>query len=698
MDKSQSRKIISVTATAVICAIFIVVMYFCSPTIPIVPQTSGELTFTHDYENENGEKLSETITAALGKDLAAVRICDMGTLGKVTKVNYVPDRFLHSGELSQDIQIVDLTKPFKFAKKGTLIFIFANLDPYSSDFKDRVDALAPFKMGDDWHFTLSLPEIFCASNIYYRAQLIESNGQIENYDFSTYSLNYKKTTDTASFATATTYIDLSFYTRREALEDTYRQSQIITIHYQSDGGYYSGIKDAPLIGEESAVKGIEQNSQNLLLSVVILSIVVLAVLIVLSIVEKSVKFVSAIVWVTGVSIMLFSRFIMGGATSSPLLFTAISLSVSFVILGGALFAMCKNIGKVPLKIILPALSGLGALLAFLCPFIPYEATVAMRTVCTAIKAVCVFALISFITMSLIKKDDSSILQVMCTAIIAVAIVASLFMPQIFPAQLNPMFYLNAALSVCTFVGVVWVIMDMKRSNVYLTENLHKEVDRQIADIKAVIDDRDKLLQFVSHDMKKPLASAVALCDTAIERASDAEQIKTISIIRQDANRVIDNLSKIGAYARFNFIAEPSKVINMQELCALLYKYHEFDCSANGIILKNNVTVPAKAFVKQKALENVVSNIIINAIEHACCQTVTLSLKSVKNNVILCIADDGKGIAEDIDIFKPYISENKTETGGVGLYICKNMIESMNGQLTYESDDGGSTFFIQLLKA
>ena len=66
--------------------------------------------------------------------------------------------------------------------------------------------------------------------------------------------------------------------------------------------------------------------------------------------------------------------------------------------------------------------------------------------------------------------------------------------------------------------------------------------------------------------------------------------------------------------------------------------------------------------------------------------------------MLAIADNGKGIDADLDVFAPYVSENDNETGGVGLYICKNIIESMNGDLTYETGQTGTTFYISLLKA
>lgn len=693
------KKIITVISFAVFSALFIITLFFSAPKIVDVPQTTGSVTYVRGWLPD-GSYSDEKITAEIGEHITAVRINDLTDLGRLTKVNYVPDRFIAPTNLSEDIQIVDLTEPFNFAEKGTLIFIVMNLDPYAEDFYEQSQKLSPHKLGDYWHFTISLPAVFSAANVYQKVNLVARYGEIENYDFTDFNTNYDKKTDKFSAETGKTTIDLNFYTRRNALDDQLNSAQTITVHYQSSGGAYSGISDYPLIGTEGDVRSINQISNNLLIAFAVLAAVVFAVLAVLSVVERSKKFIAAIVWVFGITLLLLCRYLLSSVTSAPLLWTALALAMPFVILGGAQLAMMdRSLGKIPTQYISPAFSAVGALFAFICPFVPFGAANAMSIVCIVIKALGAISLTAFIGLAIFgKKDEHGILQTSCAAIIAVAIIGSLFLPHIFPAQINPVFWLCVAATIVTFFSVVIVIMDMKRSNVYLTENLHKEVERQVKDIKAVIADRDNLLQFVSHDMKKPLTSAVTLCDTAIEREKDDEQIKTISIIKQDAERVIINLSEIAAYAKLNYLAEPSQVVDMSELCALLFKYHRFDCDANGIILKNSVDSPVKAFVKPKGIENVVSNIIINAIEHAHCSTITLTVKTDKNKVVLCIIDDGKGIDESLDIFKPYVSENNNETGGVGLYICKNIIESMNGELTYETSNGGTTFFISLLKA
>ncbi len=691
---SYIKKILPAIACAVLSALFIVLMFFCSPKIEAVPETNGEITVTA-YEGEG----SQERTYIIGNDVTAVRINDLERLGRIAAVNYIPDKFVKPDSLTDGMQLVDLTKPFNFAEKGTLIFVVLNLDPWATDYNDQIKSLNEYKLGDSWRFTISLPKIFCASNIYLKKNLISQNGTIENYDFIEYTDSYMLQTDNLSRHTDRTVIDLKFDNSRELMSHTLIAAQIVTVHYQSTGGAYAGITECPLIGTKTAVTGATGNSQSLLIAFAILSAVVLAVFVVLSVLERSCEFVSAITWVSGIFIMLLARFFLSGATSLPLLWTSLWLASSFVVLCGALLANKASFGKVPANHICAIVSAAGAVLAFIRPFVPLAVYSVLTVVCTVVKALSVAALLIFIGFATFgKQENGNILRTLCSVLIDVAVLASLFLPQVFPTQYNPMFWMCVATVTATFISVFIIFTEMKKSNVYLTDNLHMEVERQIKDIKAIIDERDKLLQFVSHDMRKPLNSSVSLLDAVIEREKDTEQIKTLQIIRQNDLRVVANLSEIAAYAKYNYVSEPSQVVDLSELCEDICRFYSFDCNANGIVLKNLVNRKYRVFVKTQGLESALSNIIMNAVEHANCSVITLSAKSVKNKVVLNIADNGKGISADMDVFKPYVSENKPDTGGIGLYICKNIIESMNGSLTYDSGQNGTTFRISLLKA
>lgn len=249
MNSRRVKKIAAVLSCAALAALFIITLYFSAPKIADVPETRGEIAYIRYADG-----VSQTQVFDIGTDITAVRISDLADLGRITKVNYVADRFVRPGNLSTDMRIVDLTKPFEYARKGTLIFVIASLDPWAEDFDAQTERLAEYKIGDYWRFTVQLPEIFCASNVYQKANLVARNGDIANYDFADYNTNYDIKTEKFSAQTDKTDIGLQFYTKRESMANSFASAQLVTVHYQSAGGAYSGIADCPLVGAENAVK------------------------------------------------------------------------------------------------------------------------------------------------------------------------------------------------------------------------------------------------------------------------------------------------------------------------------------------------------------------------------------------------------------------------------------------------------------
>lgn len=698
MGKARNQ-LIAIVISLILSVAFIMLFCFRIPDVAPVPETTGEIKqVTYDKDEETGEVKRTEKIFVIGKDITAVRINDLSDLGSVTKVNYVPDRFVSWTGIPDDVMIVDLTENFEFAEKGTLFFIVMNLDPFAEDFVSQKNNLESHRVGDYWRFTVSVPQIFGASNVYVRSQLFERHGEIEDYNFIEFSTSYDKVTNRYLPETDRTQVDIDFYTRREVM-DNFASASIITIHYQSDGGLFSGIKDFPVIGTEHAVKSCIERSSSLLLAGFILSAMVLAVLIVLSVLKHTAKFVPEIIMNIGVLLMFVSWYISLSRTSMPLFWKGINNSSVFILLGGVILSVGKNFKKFPLKFSMSGVFAAGALASFCVPFLPFGAAEFTVTALNVLKALGIAFIALFVLAGAFDgKNTPSVLRPVCAVLIGVASVMSFRFSHIYLAQRNPLFWIYAAVVTADFITIFKIFMNTEKSNAYLTANLNLEVERQVKDIRSVISERDKLLQFVSHDMKKPLSSSSILIDNLIERESNGEQVKALNIVKQNTDRVLDNLSELASYARYNYISEPSQALNVKELFASLYKYCSADCEACGIILKNLVTEEYNVFAKRQGLENAVTNIILNAVEHADCTEIELSAHTDKNKVVFEISDNGKGISPDTEVFKPYISENKPESGGLGLYICKNIIESMNGELSYIRRNGKTVFIIVLLKA
>jgi signal transduction histidine kinase len=101
------------------------------------------------------------------------------------------------------------------------------------------------------------------------------------------------------------------------------------------------------------------------------------------------------------------------------------------------------------------------------------------------------------------------------------------------------------------------------------------------------------------------------------------------------------------------------------------------------------------------LAQVIENLFTNAIKYASGAAIIVLLDQVGENVLITFMDRGPGINSESLPFifdRFYRARNeKTITGtGLGLYICKQIIEAHRGKIWAESTPGqGTTFFIEL---
>ena len=193
--------------------------------------------------------------------VASVSIKDLASLNYLPYVNYTPDVFLTpKSEVSGTP--VNLSQKHSFAQKGTFLFVIRNLDPTDENFSQQAEALAPVLQGDSsWHFTLHIPKIWSACNVYVNYILTDRIGALSDYDFVEYS-DYVGTTSDHVNKTAPLILDLSFYSRQHTIyADPLSAATVVTIHYEAESNNAAGIDGIPVIGSPSDVKSLVSNDQ-----------------------------------------------------------------------------------------------------------------------------------------------------------------------------------------------------------------------------------------------------------------------------------------------------------------------------------------------------------------------------------------------------------------------------------------------------
>lgn len=204
---------------------------------------------------------------------------------------------------------------------------------------------------------------------------------------------------------------------------------------------------------------------------------------------------------------------------------------------------------------------------------------------------------------------------------------------------------------------------------------------------------------VAHEIKNPL-TPMRLTVQNFQRKFNPEDVNIHSKVDEYSKTLIqqiDTMSSI-ASAFSNFAKMPAQqketlnVVNVVKLALDIFNedYIFFTSDKVEIISKFDRT----------QLIRVVTNLVKNAIQAISKDRrprIIVNVTAKENNVIITVSDNGVGVSEDIKekIFEPKFT-TKTSGMGLGLAMVKNIVETYNGTITFETEKDKGTKFIVVL--
>jgi len=243
------------------------------------------------------------------------------------------------------------------------------------------------------------------------------------------------------------------------------------------------------------------------------------------------------------------------------------------------------------------------------------------------------------------------------------------------------------------------------------EVLLGELNATQAELQRSLRMRDEFMSLVAHELRTPLNTLfleTQMRSLQLKRgnlpAFNPEQMS--SMIKRDERqikamiRLIDDMLDVSRMKSGTLSIRPAKV----ELMALLERVVN-DLSLQAAAAGANVVLvphdPVEGFWDEFRIEQVVVNLLTNALRYGGGGAVEVSVQMEGCNARISVRDHGKGIAPDFleRIFEPY--ERGAKSGepkglGLGLYISRQLALSHGGQLTVESTPGeGATFSLIL---
>ena len=217
------------------------------------------------------------------------------------------------------------------------------------------------------------------------------------------------------------------------------------------------------------------------------------------------------------------------------------------------------------------------------------------------------------------------------------------------------------------------------------------------------DIQNEFISTVSHEMRTPLTSIRGFSQTMLnswDKLDDESKKKFVKIIEEQSNRLINLVENILTVSKIKTdkpvlreVDVNSSIDKVVQMISQKYKEHK-------IVLKLNKNLPPARLDDDK-FQQVMTNIIDNACKYSKPDKdiiITTTFAS-DDKVSIKVIDHGIGIpAEDREkIFEKFIRlENHltstTQGNGLGLYITKNLVESMNGTISAYSIPNISTEF------
>lgn len=232
------------------------------------------------------------------------------------------------------------------------------------------------------------------------------------------------------------------------------------------------------------------------------------------------------------------------------------------------------------------------------------------------------------------------------------------------------------------------------------ENRLAEIEKQKAQ------EADKLksafLANMSHEIRTPLNAIVGFSGLVAETEDRQEQQQYLSIINKNSDLLLGLITDILDFSKI----ESGKLdytmsrVDLKEICSGLYLIHALKTRPGVEMIFRKDELPAIWLCTDaKRLTQVISNLLTNAVKFTDSGSVTLSYRLQGDGVCIEVADTGIGIAPDYcdRIFERFVKVDEFKQGtGLGLPICKTIVETLNGHIGVRSELGrGSVFWFTL---
>jgi len=248
-----------------------------------------------------------------------------------------------------------------------------------------------------------------------------------------------------------------------------------------------------------------------------------------------------------------------------------------------------------------------------------------------------------------------------------------------------------------------LIKTRKELNI-LNKNLEKRIKERTEEVEQLLKQKDEFINQLSHDLKSPLNPIIMLLPVLEKQETDPKKIECFQVLKRNVEYMKNIATKTLELAKLNSPKTKFLLgkIDLKDEIRRIIQNKKTLFQNKNLKIKNNITTKSLINADKLRFEELLSNLLENSVKYSNLDG-TITIDAVKENdfMRISISDTGVGMTKKQmkHIFEEFYKADKSrhdfESSGLGLTICKRIVEKHGGKIWVESPGigkGTTVFF------
>lgn len=276
-------------------------------------------------------------------------------------------------------------------------------------------------------------------------------------------------------------------------------------------------------------------------------------------------------------------------------------------------------------------------------------------------------------------------------------------------------YLYAVTTVAILAAIIifLVFRNWKRSkkDVLTVNILNQQINEQnhvlenaLNELNMSSQEKDRILRTVAHDLRNPIGGIASLTAMMADDDYTADQKELINLLKETSVNSLELINEILEATNLSSIKLNLEQVEINSLVNNSVELLRFKAAEKGqTILLETLDQQLELLISREKIWRVISNLISNAIKFSPSgESILVKVAQGDDDVVISVQDHGIGIPDKLkdQVFNMFTSAQRPGTEGeksfgLGLSICRQIVEKHNGKIWFGSSDKGTTFYVSL---